>query len=166
MKLLVAMILTVFSVNAVAGTEAEFYDKLRAALGSGSEPVELNLKELTQKQHSQLLKAAQEEANIWYDTILEGEYTLDSTEDLKLSSVEKVLTPKGEFVAYRISLSHAAFDTGSCEVEWDFETEDEAAYRNYLVENCTAGRISSAAYVSPDFKHHFRDEDSIEDFQD
>lgn len=166
MRLLVTMILTVFSVNAVAGTEAEFYDKVRAAVGAGSEPVEINLKDLNEKERTKLLKIGQEEANIWYDTILEGDYTLDSQADLKLSSVEKLSAAKGEFVSYRIGISHAAFDTANCETEWAFENEDEAAYREYLVNNCTAGRIFSAIYVSPDFKHHFRDEDAIEDFQD
>lgn len=166
MKLLVAMVLTVFSVNAVAGTEAEFYDKVRAAVEAGSEPVEINLKDLTAKERTKLLKIGQEEANIWYDTILEGDYTLDSQADLKLSSVEKLSTVKGDFAAYRIGISHAAFDTANCETEWDSEVDDEAAYREYLVNNCTAGRIVSAIYVSPDFKFHFRDEDAIEDFQD
>ncbi|MNL18960.1 hypothetical protein D3C87_1401330 [compost metagenome] len=166
MKLLVAMVLTVFSLNAVAGTEAEFYDQVRAAVDSGSEPVELNSKDLTEKQRASLLKAAQEEANIWYDTILEGDYALDPDADLNLVAVEKILTSKGAFVAYRISFAHAAFDTGSCETEWDYENEDQAAYKEYLMNNCTAGHISSSAYVSPDFEHHFRDEDSIEDFQD
>lgn len=166
MKLLVAMVLTVFSLNAVAGTEADFYDKVKAALDSGSEPVELNSKDLTEKQHASLLKAAQEEANIWYDTILEGDYALDPDADVQLVAVEKILTSKGAFVAYRISFAHAAFDTGVCDAGWDYENEDKAAYKEYLVNNCTAGHISSAAYVSPDFEHHFRDEDSIEDFQD
>jgi hypothetical protein len=166
MKLLVAMVLTAFSLNAVAGTEAEFYEKLHAALDAGSEPVELNFKELTKKQHTELLKAAQAEANIWYDTILEGDYALDSQAALTLSFVEKILTAKGEFVAYRIGLSHAAFDTGSCETDWDFEMDDEAAYREYLVGNCTAGHIFSAVFVSPNYEHHFRDENSIEDFSD
>lgn len=166
MKLLLAMVLTVFSLNAVAGSEAEFYGKVRAALEAGSEPVELNMTELTEKERTQLLKAGQEEADIWPDTILEGEYALDSEANLELASVEKVFTQKGAFVAYRVGIYHAAFDTGSCETEWDFEYDDEAAYREYLVKNCTAGHISSALYVSPDFKHHFRDEDSIEDFSD
>jgi hypothetical protein len=166
MKLLAAMVLTVFSLNAVAGTEAEFYDKIRAALGSGSEPVELKLSELTKNQHVELLKAAQAEANIWYDTILEGDYALDPNGQVYLTSVEKVLTSRGSFVGYRIGIAHAAYDTGTCETEWDYETDDAVAYKNYLVNNCTAGHISSAAFVSPDFEHHFRDEDSIEDFQD
>ena len=167
MKLLAAMVLTAFSLNAVAGSGEAFYDKVHTALSSGnSETVELNLAELTYVQRTQLVKAAQAEANIWHDTILEGEYTLDPDGSLELVSVAKVLTAKGEFVAYRIGFSHAAYDTGSCETEWDFENDDEAAYKNYLVNNCPAGHISSAAYVSPDFKHHFRDEDSIEDFSD
>ena len=167
MKLLAAMFLTVLSCNAFATAEEAYYDRVHAAVEAGDfEMVDLDLKELTSVQQKNLYKAAYEEFNVWGDTILEGDYALDPDADMKLSAVEKMMDAEGEFISYRIVFSHAAFDTSSCDVDWDLASDDPRSFKEQLTENCTSGNISEGAYVSPDYKFQFRDEDAIADFSD
>lgn len=166
MKHLIALILTLFAFSAHAATaDEEFYEQVKAIVDSGTEPTDVELKDLTAKEQHELLKAAEYEANVWYDTILEGDYQLDSDAKLELTTVQKFYV-NNKFIAYRISYAHGAYATGACEVEYENEYDDEEAYNKYLKENCPYGRIVGAAYVSPGFEIQFRDDDAIEDFED
>lgn len=166
MKFLAALLLTTFalSANAQMTEEEEFYDQVQQVVES-NEPVDVELKDLTAKEKVKLLEAAQYQADIWYDTILEGDYQLDSSGKLSLTYVQKYFS-NNKFIAYRITYSHPAYATGACDTEWDGDYDDEAAYKKYLQENCPLGRITGAAYVSPDLELQFRDDDAIEDFED
>ncbi|WP_148278686.1 hypothetical protein [Bdellovibrio bacteriovorus] len=166
MKILLALMLSVFSVNAVASSKAEqaFLKKLYAVVESGTETFEeIELDSLSAQDQAALLKAAEYESNIWYDTILEGDYQLKADASVEYGSLTKMYSAKGEFIAYKGLIQHEAYDTGSCDIPYE---EDDSVIQDYMKENCTPGYISSGIYVSPDFKFHLRDENAIEDFQE
>lgn len=170
MKFASLVFVTLFSVNAfaAAGTEQQFINKVYGVIKSNQfDNEELDLATLSKVQITGLLKAANEEADVWGDTILEGDYVLAENSQVELYTVEKVVS-KTELVAYRIVFGQAAFDISNCEeeVDWDLMSENPEAFDKFAKEKCTAGTISAGAYVSPDFKFHFRDEDAIEDFSD
>lgn len=166
MKFLATLIITVFTLSANAqATEEEFYDQVKALVEAKVEPVDVELEKLSAKEKVKLLEAAQYQADIWYDTILESDYTLDSAGKLSVATVQKYFG-NNNFVAYRITYSHPAYSISYCETEWEGDYDDEAAYKKYLAENCTRGRITGASYVSPNFEFQLRDDDAIEDFED
>lgn len=147
MKSLLVLLLTIFPLLSLASSRGEdqfiekVYSVIEAKNGTFREvaPADLNPKQL-----AGLMKAAREEADIWYDTILEGDYMLKSEADIEVVELSQYYSASGELVAYRAVIQHAAFDVGE--------------------DNCTPGYISSGIFVSPDFRFHFRDEDAIEDF--
>ncbi|WP_232468754.1 hypothetical protein [Bdellovibrio bacteriovorus] len=166
MKILLALMLSVFSVNALASSKAEqaFLKKLYAVIESGTETLEeIEFGNLSSQDQAALMKAAENESNIWYDTILEGDYQLKGDASVGYGYLAKVYSAKGEFIAYKGIIQHDAYDTGSCDVPYE---EEEKVIEEYLKENCIAGDIFSGIYVSPDFKFHLRDENEIENFQE
>lgn len=166
MKYLLILMLTVFSANSFAFSKAEkkFLNKLTAVVESGTAiESEVIFSELSPKEQSALLEAAEDESNIWYDTILEGDYQLKENASVEFGSLSKIFSAQGEFIAYRGTIQHEAYDTGSCDVPYD---EEESVIQEYMKDNCTAGYIFSGIYISPDFKFHLRDENAIEDFKD
>lgn len=169
MKFTSLVLVTLFSMNAfaAANTEENFIKKVYGVLESNNyQAIEVDPQALSKTQAAGLLKAATDESYVWADTILEGDYMLKDGSEVVVNTVEKILNGKAEFVAYRIEYSQAAFDVGACDVDYELMENNPAAFEEYAIENCTSGNISSAAYVSPDFQFHFRDENSIEDFSD
>ena len=164
MKSLLVLFLSVFPLLSLASSRGEdqFIKKVYAVIEANNGTFkEVSPDRLTPKQIAGLLKAAGEEADIWYDTILEGDYMLNSEADIEVAELSKYYSASGEFVAYRAVIQHAAFDVGSCDVDWEETPEN---MNQILKDNCTAGYISGGIFISPDFKFHFRDEDAIEDF--
>jgi len=112
--------------------------------------------------HSHLAKEIQEtlktvavdQAQIWADTILEGDYFADG--NTRLDQVTLIFKDD-KFIGYHIVYSERAWYTGEC----NFNGDDEQQLKD-----CLEGRIQESAYVSPDFKTYFRDEDSLADFAD
>jgi hypothetical protein len=167
MKFLSALIVVSFSLNAFAATTEELSAKLSEALESKQyTSTEVEIKKLSVTENTALLAAATDESDIWGDTILEGDYTLDPRGKIELVSVEKLVAKNKEFLGYRIVYQHGAYDTGSCEIDWETADENPEAFKEQLENDCTYGHISAGAYVTPDFNEHFRDEDAIEDFSD
>lgn len=167
MKLFSLLFLTLFSLGAFAMDEQGFSAKLYDILESKQYKItELEPGSLTSQQVSKLLNAANEETEIWADTILEGNYVLATGSKVELVGVEKVLSPSAEFLAYRIVFQQAAYDLNNCDVDWDLADRDPKAFDAAIAENCGYGHIVGAAFVSPDFKYHFRDYNAIEEFQD
>lgn len=167
MKFLLVLLLTAFSLNSQASSKAEdlFIKKVYAVIEAGNGTIkDVDPKSLNSKQFAGLLKAANEEADIWYDTILEGDYMLNSDADVEVAALSKYYSASGEFVAYHAIIQHAAYDVGSCDLDW--EEENQENMNEFLKGNCTPGYISSGIFVSPDFKLHFRDENAIEDFSE
>jgi hypothetical protein len=106
---------------------------------------------LTSNVEKNLNRVAYDQAQVWADTILEGDYYADG--QTRLDSVI-TLYKNDEFIGYKIAYSERAWFTGDC----DFN-DDDAALRN-----CQEGRIQESTYVSPDFKTFFRDDDALADF--
>lgn len=101
-----------------------------------------------------LKNVAIRQAQVWGDTILEGDYQADGHTRL---DVVTFLYKNNSLIGYRISYSERAWYTGEC----DFNGDDEETLKD-----CTEGRIFESSYVSPDFKTYFRDEDDLADFVD
>lgn len=92
------------------------------------------------------------QAQIWADTILEGDYYAEG--NTRLDTVI-ALYKNHEFIGYKIVYSERAWYTGEC----NFDGADESALLD-----CQEGRIHESTFVSPDFKTYFRDEDALADF--
>jgi outer membrane murein-binding lipoprotein Lpp len=88
---------------------------------------------------------AREQALIWADTILEGDYQTD--EKTQLDRVE-ALYKDGNFIGYRIEYSERAWDTSDC----------EEANGRYVLSTCVEGRIREASFVSPKLTSWTRDD--------
>ena len=94
------------------------------------------------------LKAvAQEQAHIWADTILEGDYVADGKTRLdKAVAIYKY----DKLLAYFITYSERAWDTSTCL----YDALDDAT-----LARCKRGRIVESVYLSPDFSdYYFADE--------
>ncbi|UXR64804.1 hypothetical protein EZJ49_00860 [Bdellovibrio bacteriovorus] len=166
MKFLLMLLLTAFSLNSLASSHAEdlFIKKVYAVTeANNGRSEDVDPETLTSRQIDGLMKAANAEADIWYDTILEGDYMLNSEAEVEVAALSKYYSASGEFVAYRAIIQHAAYDVGSCDIDWE---EDQDKMDQFLKGNCTPGYISSGIFISPDFKFHFRDENAIEDFSE
>jgi hypothetical protein len=93
-----------------------------------------------------LNKVAFVQAQIWGDTILEGDYY--SMGQTQLDEV-LALFRNETLIGYKISYSERAWYTGDC----DFDNSDEATLKN-----CSEGRIHESAFVSPDFNTFFSED--------
>lgn len=101
-----------------------------------------------------LHKIAQSQAQIWADTILEGDYEADG--QTVLDRVEEIQF-KGRLVAYRITYSERAWYIGSC--DYDYEDKSKLA-------SCAEGRISEASFVSSSLTSWTRDSNAYAEFAD
>jgi len=99
-----------------------------------------------------LKTVATSQAQIWADTILEGDFYAEG--NTRLDSVIGLFR-NNEFIGYKIVYSERAWYTGEC----SFDGQNEAD----LID-CKEGRIHESTFVSPDFKTFFRDEDGLADF--
>lgn len=89
-----------------------------------------------------------DQAQIWADTILEGEYLAESA--VRLDSIEMIKA--GEvFLGYRITYSSAAYETMDC---------DSSSH----LESCLAGRIVESTFVSPNLEYWIRDDRHFAEF--
>lgn len=110
-----------------------------------------NLNELSEKAKIALNAIAIDQAQVWADTILEGDYY--STGRTRLDQV--VAFYKSEvLVGYKIQYSEKAWYTGDCEFDGDQSS----------LANCQEGRIVEGSYVSPDALTYFSDEERYAEF--
>lgn len=91
------------------------------------------------------------QAQIWGDTILEGDYAADGE-----TRLEKVLAifNGDNLIGYHIEYSEKAWYTGNCEY---------SGQKEQLLK-CTQGRISERSYVSADLEYYGTDYDRTADF--
>ncbi len=95
-----------------------------------------------------LKAAAIDQAQIWADTILEGDYATDYK-----TRLDKAVAffYGGSLVAYYITYSEGAWDTGTCKYD---------GINDSTLTGCKPGRIVESVYLSPDFSdYHFVEED-------
>ena len=109
--------------------------------------------DLSQKSKLDLIKIAGIQAQIWGDTILEGDYVASGHTSLDI--VEKIYL-KNRFLGYRIYYSEKAWFTGDCEYNPDDLSK---------MDQCVAGRIHERSYVSPDMKTYFVNDDDYAQFE-
>ena len=87
----------------------------------------------------QLQESAHDLAQIWGDTILEGDYYAENK--VRLDLVEKLIKAD-KHVGYRITYSSKAWDTSDC----DFDSEVQSS-----LAQCHEGRIVESGFLSLDF---------------
>ncbi|HEY8269844.1 MAG TPA: hypothetical protein VIG33_03085 [Pseudobdellovibrionaceae bacterium] len=143
-------------------TEKEFYSLIENYLHSCSghcqapfqSKMAFNIRQpersiLSEEVKSNLKRVASSQAQIWGDTILEGDYY--SAGHTQLDSV-LVLFKNEILIGYKITYSERAWFIGDC----DFDSNDEETLKN-----CNEGHIHESTFVSPDFNTFFS-----EDFAD
>jgi hypothetical protein len=101
---------------------------------------------------SGLAQIAYRLAQVWGDTILEGDYYADGTTQLDQVFA---LYENEILLGYRITYSEHAWYVGDCEFSYD-NLESLA--------NCTEGRIRESGFVSPSFEEYFQDENNFAEF--
>lgn len=106
---------------------------------------------LTPESKEALKKISTEQAQIWGDTILEGDYVADG--QTRLDNVFALLK-NDQLVGYKILYSEKAWYIGDCE----YDGRDES------LETCAKGRIVESTFVSPDMQTFFSDEENQADF--
>lgn len=99
-----------------------------------------------------LQRKATELSNVWADTILEGDYYADT--EVRLDSLEEIFRGN-RLIAYRITYSAKAWDTGSC----DFDAENLKT-----LAQCESGRIFESGFVSQDLRLEDQDPDALAEF--
>jgi hypothetical protein len=98
-----------------------------------------------------LKKISIDQAQIWGDTILEGDYVADGQTRLDQASA---LYKNRELIGYKIKYSEKAWYVGNCEYNGS---------ESSLVD-CDAGRIIEVSYVSADLQTFFVDEEQTASF--
>lgn len=113
------------------------------------------LKKISTSLVEKLQKIAFDQAQIWGDTILEGDYVASG--ETILDQVFAIYQD-GNLKAYYIKYHEKAWYVGDC--DYDYETQDP----NSLAQ-CTEGRIREGTYVSPDLKTVITDDENYADFE-
>ena len=96
---------------------------------------------LDMKSKHDLMRVAYEQAQIWADTILEGDFVADGK--TRLDEVQALYKNK-TLIGYKITYSERAWDTAYCSYD---------GIHNETLRGCTEGRIVEASYVTPDYAY-------------
>lgn len=100
---------------------------------------------------NELKRVAFAQAQIWGDTILEGDYHAAGRTRL---DVVEAFYKNDAIVGYKIIYSEKAWFVGNCEFHG---TQDS-------LKNCKQGRITEGSFVSPDAQTYFTDEEKYAEF--
>lgn len=150
---LAASIVTVLAVFAFAAhanadrienSSKDWVGGLKAAIRTKDvaiNPVDLGTNTLPTNVRTRLADIADEQAQVWADTILEGDYVAEN--DVNVETVETVQM-NTIFLGYRITYSSAAFDTSNCDAAKD-------------ISQCEHGRIVESSFVAPSLNSWIRD---------
>ncbi len=112
---------------------------------------------LDKQLYKTLAAVAFDQAQVWADTILEGDF--HAAGQTRLDQVEALYS--GEIlIGYRITYSEKAWDLSQCEYY-----EVPAEKRDQALAKCAEGRISEASFVSPSFRTYIRDSNQFAEFQ-
>lgn len=96
---------------------------------------------------------AKKQAQIWGDTILEGDYVADG--NTRLDSV-RVLKINQKPVGYLITYSEKAWNISDCAYD---------GLHPEALNDCVSGRIVESSYVSPDLSEYFYDDTTSATFK-
>lgn len=150
MKTLLLTTLAILSLSNFAHaafSEAEIRTVIRAGVATLT-PIDLSKNTLPSTVRIKLEAIAEDQAQIWGDTILEGDYVAEMA--VKLEGVETVQM-NSAFVGYRVTYSSVAFETSNCNPDVD-------------VKACTPGRIVESSFVAASLKSWVRDESAFAEF--
>lgn len=103
---------------------------------------------LDMKSKNDLMRVAWEQAQIWADTILEGDFVADGK--TRLDEVQALYKYK-TLIGYKITYSERAWDTSNCSYD---------GLHDETLRGCTEGRITESSYVSTDYAYAFYTMDS------
>lgn len=95
------------------------------------------------KSKKELMQIAYQQAQVWADTILEGDFVADGK--TRLDEVQALYKNK-KLIGYKITYSERAWDTAYC--NYDGLHED-------TLRGCTEGRIVESSFVSTDYAQAF-----------
>lgn len=115
----------------------------------------MDLVEVDESLHEQLLSVAQSQSEVWGDTILEGDVA--SLGEIRLDEIEE-LKDDEELLGYRITYSQRGWATGDCDLS-QATSEDLRSPRAFA--HCAEGRIFESAYVVADLSTYFVDYDAV-----
>ncbi len=150
--LIMTVALTIVSSKAAASSRVGVPDSVRNADSRVLFELGNDRMELEAEVFAQLKSIATEQAGIWGDTILEGDYQADGA--TRLDAVEGLY--RGDrLLAYRIRYSESAWYTGDC----------NPGPRGRDLAGCQEGRISEASYVWPSLREWTVDDQSWAEFQ-
>ena len=125
------------------------------------ETVDIDLSDLDKQLRSTLEQIANHEKDVWYDTILEGDYILSLNGQTSLQAVTAYYV-NARLVAYQIFYSHPAWYLGDC--EYDDEVELTSKNEDEVLKQCSFGHISSGCFASPDLSMTVFDSENPESF--
>lgn len=103
---------------------------------------------VTNSTRARLLEISLEQAQIWADTILGGDYLAD--EEVIVDSIEFVRLGD-QLLGYRVTYSSSAYDTLDCNPEGDLSL-------------CVSGRIVESSFVAPGLDSWIRDDQRYAEF--
>ncbi len=118
--------------------------------------VEFNPQNFDRLVSVKLAEIAEDQVQVWADTILEGDYLADG--EVKIERVNLVRY-RGEFIGYQVFYSTHAVDTSECD-----PSRVSAISSASLPADCVDGRIVEASFVSPDLQSWIRDEHHFAEF--
>lgn len=101
-----------------------------------------------------LKQIAEEQAQVWADTILEGDYAANGNTEL---GMVHAIYQQGELRAYHIFFFEKAWFTGDC--NYDGENPNS-------LQSCQRGTINEAAFVDANLKAVLPDEDHYAEFSE
>ncbi len=95
------------------------------------------------KSKNELLQVAYQQAQVWADTILEGDFFADGK--TRLDEVQ-ALYKNRDLMGYKITYSERAWDTANCAYD---------GINDETLKGCDEGRIRESSFVSTDYAQAF-----------
>ena len=120
---------------------------------SGNDREIREISSVSEQQHQEFRQLAVQQASIWSDTILEGDF--EAAGDTRLDRVQGIYLG-GQLLAYRLTFSETAWSTSQC----NYNPGDKST-----LESCVSGRIVESMFVTPDLKSFERDERNFAHFE-
>ncbi|WP_413587258.1 hypothetical protein [Bdellovibrio sp. HCB274] len=162
MKSAIVLVLSLTACFSQANTSIRLVDIIDAVIKNPVQFTEVENPKFTSAQQTQIAKLAEHESGVWGDTILEGDYQA-SQEAIRVDEVVAIYQG-AKLVAYKMKFSLKAWDTGSCDLDYDALAEDDANLDELLSE-CELGRIYGSAYISADLQQSEHNWDDPEYFE-
>lgn len=122
------------------------YSKRLSYSFSSQQPIDPELKKI-------LERISFNQAQIWGDTILEGDYAAEG--NTRLDKIVQLFR-NDELIGYLITYSERAWNTSDCQYD---------GIHDSTLAGCVEGRIYESSYVSIDFKEYFYDSKTMAVFK-